>query len=244
MTKADLSKDPGAVSSMFDRVSGGYDRTNDILSVGHSAYWRARTRLAVAARAGERILDVAAGTGTMSRLLAESGAHVTALDFSQGMIDEGMRRHGGHPRITFQRGDATQLPFEDASFDATTISFGLRNVQRPERALAEMFRVTRPGGRIVVCEFSHVVSPLARAGYETWMTRVMPRLVRIVSSDPEAYGYLHETIKAWPSQEELARWIRAAGFERVAYRNLSLGIAALHRGFKPVPAASRGNGAA
>lgn len=236
MSKADLSKNPDAVSSMFDRVSAGYDRTNDILSVGNSIYWRAQTRAAVGARRGERILDVAAGTGTMSRLFADGGAEVTALDFSQGMIDEGRRRHGRNPRIRFLRGDASELPFGDGEFDATTISFGLRNVQRPRAALAEMFRVTRPGGRIVVCEFSHVTSPAVRAGYSAWMRGVMPGLVRVVSSDPEAYDYLHETIRAWPEQRTLARWIREAGFERVKYRNLSFGIAALHKGFKPAHA--------
>lgn len=236
MTKADLQKLPSQVSAMFDRVSMHYDRTNDVLSVGCAPGWRRQTRLAVAARPGERVLDVAAGTGTMSSLFAQDGAEVTALDFSQGMIDEGVRRHGGEDRITFVRGDAMALPFDDATFDATTVSFGLRNVQEPAKALAEMRRVTKPGGRIVISEFSTVPNPVVRAGYDLWMTAAMPVLVRLVSSDPEAYRYLHETIQAWPDQPTLSRWLREAGYERVKYRNLTAGIVALHKGFVPTGA--------
>ncbi|KAB1656665.1 class I SAM-dependent methyltransferase [Pseudoclavibacter chungangensis] len=236
MTKADLEKRPSQVSAMFDRVSTHYDRTNDVLSLGAAPLWRRQTRLAVKARPGERVLDVAAGTGTMSALFAEDGAKVTALDFSHGMLEEGVRRHGGDAGITFVHGDATQLPFEDGTFDATTISFGLRNVQQPKLALAEMRRVTKPGGRIVVSEFSTVTNPVVRVGYDVYMATLMPLVVRLVSSDPEAYEYLHETIQAWPDQPTLAAWLRGAGFERVKYRNLSSGIAALHKGFVPTGA--------
>lgn len=234
MTKADLNKLPEQVSSMFDRVSTNYDRTNDILSVGNSRLWRVQTRLAIAPREGEQILDVAAGTGTVSRILADEGAEVTALDFSAGMLAEGRRKHGDHSRIRFVQGDATDLPFEDASFDATTVSFGLRNVQEPKKALAEMFRVTRPGGRIVIAEFSTPVNAPTRFVYDTWMTTAMPFVVRAVSSDPEAYEYLNESIQAWPDQTTLAGWLHEAGYTRVKHRNLTGGIAALHKAFKPV----------
>lgn len=218
---------------MFDRVASNYDLTNDLLSAGVAPYWRSQTRLAVRPRAGERILDVAAGTGTMSKQFADAGADVVALDFSQGMIDVGRERHADEPNIEFVQGDAMDLPFDDDSFDAATISYGLRNVQQPKVAIAEMLRVLRPGGRIVICEFSTVTNPALRAGYEAYMRFVMPPLTRIVSSDADAYRYLNESIQAWPEQRVLASWLREAGFERVKYRNLTFGISALHKGFKP-----------
>lgn len=221
---------------MFDRVAAGYDLTNDVLSAGVAPYWRAQTRLAVRPREGERVLDVAAGTGTMSAQFAAAGADVTALDFSEGMIEVGRARHAGNPRIAFVQGDAMALPFDDGTFDAVTASFGLRNVQQPKVALAEMLRVLRPGGRVVICEFSRVTSAPVRALYTGYMTTVMPQLVRIVSSDAAAYSYLHETIEAWPDQAALAAWLRQVGFERVKYRNLTFGMVALHKGFKPFAA--------
>ena len=223
---------------MFDRVAKHYDRTNDVLTFGIAMQWRAQNRLAVRPRAGERILDVAAGTGTMSKQYADAGAEVVALDFSAGMLEEGRRRHGDEPRISFVQGDAIALPFEDDSFDATTVSFGLRNVQDPRLAIAEMARVTRPGGRVVICEFSRGVSAPVRAFYWAYMRTVTPILVRLVSSDPEAYDYLNKSIEAWPPQRELASWLRAAGLERVKYRNLSFGMAAIHIGFVPVTRAA------
>ncbi|NLT25088.1 MAG: class I SAM-dependent methyltransferase [Microbacteriaceae bacterium] len=234
MSNADLEKRPADVSAMFDRVSRHYDLTNDVLSAGVAPYWRTRTRRTIDPRPGQRILDVAAGTGTVSRILADRGAEVTALDFSEGMIAEGIRRHGDHPRIEFVQGDATDLPFDDGVFDVTTVSFGLRNVQRPMQALREMLRVTRPGGRIVICEFSTPGNPVVRGAYNAYMTYAMPTIVRAVSSDPEAYDYLFESIRAWPDQPELARWLREAGYEQVAWRDLTYGISALHRGVKPL----------
>ncbi|MGO2111882.1 MAG: class I SAM-dependent methyltransferase [Pseudoclavibacter sp.] len=234
MTTPNLQKLPEQVSSMFDRVSTNYDRTNDILTAGIAPYWRSQTRLAVRPRPGERVLDIAAGTGTMSKQFADAGATVVALDFSQGMIDEGVRRHGTNPRIDFVRGDAMALPFDDASFDAATISFGLRNVQQPRTAIAEMLRVLKPGGRVVICEFSTVTSAPVRAFYGAYMKGVMPTVVRLVSSDADAYAYLNESIEAWPEQRVLASWMRGAGFARVKHRNLSFGMVALHKGFKPV----------
>ena len=233
MTKPDLAKRPADVSSMFDRVSSKYDLTNDVLSGGLAPSWRVRTRKALRPKPGMHILDVACGTGTVSRILADHGATVTGIDFSPGMISEGVARHGDHPGITFQQGDATELPFGDNTFDATTISFGIRNVQEPKRALAEMLRVTKPGGSIVVCEFSTPTTALLRGAYDTYMSVVMPGVVGLVSSDPEAYDYLFRSIQAWPDQRTFASWLREVGYVRVEYRNLTGGIVALHRGRKP-----------
>jgi demethylmenaquinone methyltransferase / 2-methoxy-6-polyprenyl-1,4-benzoquinol methylase len=225
-----MEKHPHEVARMFDDVARGYDRTNDALSGGHSLLWRIATVKAVEPVAGERILDVAAGTGTSSAALAKSGATVVAADFSPGMITEGRRRH---PRIEFVEADAQRLPFGDDEFDAVTISFGLRNVQDPRAALAEMYRVLKPGGRIVVCEFSKPPRAIVRAGYFGYLKAVMPAVARVTSSHPAAYDYLAESIRSWPDQGELSRWLRAVGFTRVAYRNLTAGVVALHRGRKP-----------
>jgi demethylmenaquinone methyltransferase / 2-methoxy-6-polyprenyl-1,4-benzoquinol methylase len=226
-----MTKRPDEVAAMFDEVARHYDRTNSVLSVGNSRRWRVATVHAVAPKPGERILDIAAGTGTSSAALAKSGADVVAVDFSQGMIDVGRRKH---PSITFALADASQLPFGDGEFDAVTISFGLRNIEDPLKALAEMYRVTKPGGRLVVCEFSKPPRALFRAGYWAYLKYVMPAVVNASSSNPEAYSYLLDSIQEWPDQTTLSRWIRGAGFTRVAYRNLTAGIVALHRGHKPV----------
>ena len=231
--KPDLSKQPEQVASMFDRVSPIYERMNNVMTLGSHVYWRAETRHALGAREGERILDVAAGTGTMSAQFAADGAHVSALDFSAGMLAEAKRRHGDNRRIEFVQGDATQLPFEDSTFDATTVSFGIRNVQEPITALKEMHRVTRPGGRILVCEFSRPVNALASRFYDSWNSYVIPVLARIASTDPEAYEYLDQSIDAWADQRTFASWLREAGYTDVKYRNLSFGIVALHRGRVP-----------
>ncbi|MEN0083245.1 MAG: bifunctional demethylmenaquinone methyltransferase/2-methoxy-6-polyprenyl-1,4-benzoquinol methylase UbiE [Leifsonia sp.] len=233
MSKADLSKQPAQVAAMFDQVSTRYDRTNAVLSAGNAALWRVATTRAVAPRAGETILDVAAGTGTSSASLARNGASVVAADFSEGMIEVGRRRQADNPFVRFVQADATALPFDDDSFDAVTISFGLRNIVDPKKALAEFYRVVRPGGRVVVCEFSQPPLAPIRAGYAAYLKYGMPVLARVASSNPAAYEYLMESIQAWPDQQALAGWLREAGFERVAYRNLTAGIVALHRGFKP-----------
>ncbi len=230
VNRADMEKRPDEVSGMFDDVARGYDRTNDLLSVGNSILWRIATVKAIAPQAGERVLDVAAGTGTSSAAIARSGAKVVAVDFSPGMIAEGRRRH---PGIEFVEADAMRLPFGDEEFDAVTISFGLRNIADPIVALGEMYRVLKPGGRLVVCEFSHPVNPLMRVGYEGWMKVAMPVLAKLASSNPDAYRYLVESIRQWPAQQTLSQWIRGVGFARVAYRNLTGGVVALHRGRKP-----------
>jgi demethylmenaquinone methyltransferase / 2-methoxy-6-polyprenyl-1,4-benzoquinol methylase len=231
--RADLGKDPARVSGMFDQVAAGYDRTNTILSLGNDRLWRVATTRAIAPKAGQRILDLAAGTGASSVALAHSGAEVVAADFSPGMIAEGRRRHAGIPNLTFVQADATDLPFADGEFDTVTMSFGLRNVNGPQTALAELLRVTKPGGRIVVCEFSHPPAPWFAGLYRFYNDRVLPTVAKTFSSNAEAYDYLGESIRDWPDQATLASWMREAGWSHVAYRNLSFGIVALHRGTKP-----------
>jgi demethylmenaquinone methyltransferase/2-methoxy-6-polyprenyl-1,4-benzoquinol methylase len=217
---------------MFDQVAEGYDRTNAVLSVGNATLWRVATTRAVAPRPGEKILDLAAGTGTSSASLAKSGAHVVAGDFSPGMIEVGKKQQAGVPNIEFVVADGMNLQFDDDSFDAVTISFGLRNIVEPRTALAELYRVTKPGGRIVICEFSTPMKPI-RSAYYWYLKRVMPRLAKAVSSNDAAYDYLFESIESWPDQKTLAGWLRQAGFQDVRYRDLSAGIVALHRGTKP-----------
>lgn len=219
---------------MFDGVAKNYDLTNNVLSAGNAPIWRFATVKAINPRPGERILDIAAGTGTSSAALAKTGAHVIAFDFSPGMVAEGRRKH---PDLEFIEGNAEHLPFGDNEFDAVTISFGLRNVNNPQAALAEMYRVLKPGGRLVICEFSKPPIALVRAGYHAYLKYVMPTVVGVTSSNNEAYDYLGESIRAWPDQGELSRWIRGVGFTRVAWRNLTAGVVALHRGRKPEDAA-------
>ncbi len=230
MAVADLGKNPDQVAAMFSEVASGYDRTNAILSGGTATLWRLATVRAINAQSGEQILDIAAGTGTSSAVLAKTGAEVVAVDFSAGMIEEGRRRH---PGLTFVEGDAHALPFPPDSFDVVTISFGLRNVNDPHQALGEMKRVLKPGGRVVVCEFSHPERALVSGGYHGFLRYVMPAVARVTSSHPEAYTYLMSSIRDWPSQDILAQWMRVAGFTRVAYRNLTGGIVALHRARVP-----------
>jgi demethylmenaquinone methyltransferase/2-methoxy-6-polyprenyl-1,4-benzoquinol methylase len=218
---------------MFDQVAAGYDRTNTVMTFGNDALWRAATTRAVAPKRGERILDLAAGTASSSASLAGSGAQVVAADFSPGMLAEGRKRHGHLPNITFVEADATALPFGDDEFDAVTMSYGLRNVQQPKKALAELFRVTKPGGRIVINEFSTPPGALFRGLYRFYNAQVLPRVARLAGTNGDAYDYLNESIRDWPDQRTLAAWIREAGWTDVEYRNLTFGIVALHRGRKP-----------
>ncbi len=226
MTKADLNEAPGDVSAMFDQVAKNYDRTNDLLSFYQSRLWRRAVRKAVNPLSGQRILDVAAGTGTSSKALLVPGGEVVAADFSKGMIEQGKKQH---PELTFVYADAMKLPFQAAEFDAVTISFGLRNVQKYQTALQEFHRVLKPGGKLVVCEFSKVSGPLGLI-YKFYLRFVLPIVARIFSSNPEAYTYLSQSIEAWPSQKELEQNIREAGFNNVSYKNLSFGVVALHIG--------------
>ncbi|MFF9560132.1 demethylmenaquinone methyltransferase [Streptomyces albus] len=230
MTRASLEKKPYEVAAMFDDVAAKYDLTNDVLSLGQARLWRRAVADAVAARPGERVLDLAAGTATSSLPFVEAGAFTVPCDFSLGMLREGKRRH---PWMPLTAGDATRLPFADGVFDAVTISFGLRNVSDVDAALAELRRVTKPGGRVLVCEFSHPTWAPFRTVYTEYLMRALPPLARAVSSSPDAYVYLAESIRAWPDQPALAGRLQGAGWERVAWRNLTGGVVALHRGFRP-----------
>jgi demethylmenaquinone methyltransferase/2-methoxy-6-polyprenyl-1,4-benzoquinol methylase len=230
MTRADLGKDPEDVSRMFDRVAKRYDLLNDLLSLGQTKRWRKRVRKLIAPKPGMRILDIAAGTGTSSAALAESGADVTALDFSKGMLERGKKLH---PELTFVFGDALNLPFETDTFDVTTISFGLRNTNDTSRALKEALRVTKPGGSIFVVEFSHPTSRLFRTIYFKYLLRAMPPIARRFSSNPDAYIYLAESILAWPNQADLAKVISDAGWHNVQFKNLTFGVVAVHSATKP-----------
>lgn len=241
--RADLHKDPARVSGMFDEVAPAYDRTNTVLSLGNDRMWRAATTRAIAPRTGQRILDLAAGTGTSSVPLTKRGAHVVAADFSPGMIAEGRRRHSGIRNLEFVEADATNLPFADDEFDTVTMSFGLRNVNDPKKALRELLRVTKPGGRLVVCEFSHPPSRAFAGLYRFYNDRVLPVVAKAVSSNADAYDYLNESIRDWPDQRTFSAWIREAGWTDVAYRNLSLGIVALHRATAPMPDEGHGSAA-
>lgn len=212
---------------MFDRVASRYDVTNDVLALGQTRKWRRLVADAVGATSGQRVLDIAAGTGTSSQAFADRGASVVACDFSLGMLQVGRSRL---PAMPFVAGDAMRLPFADDSFDAVTISFGLRNIHDPLQGLREMRRVTRPGGRLVVCEFSTPVFPPFRTVYEEYLMKALPAIARRVSSNSSAYEYLAESIAAWPDQRGLAEVIMDAGWQEVAWRNVSGGIVALHRG--------------
>ncbi|MBS1695163.1 MAG: demethylmenaquinone methyltransferase [Actinobacteria bacterium] len=228
MSRASLDKDPREVASMFDGVARRYDLTNTVLSLAQDRRWRRATRAALGIGPGDRVLDLAAGTAVSTVELAASGAWCVAADFSVGMLAAGASRDV--PKVA---GDATRLPFDDAVFDAVTISFGLRNVVDHAAGLREMARVTRPGGRLVVCEFSTPTNGLFATAYKEYLMRALPRIALAVSSNPDAYVYLAESIRAWPDQAELARRIGAAGWSSVRWRNLSGGIVALHAATKP-----------
>jgi demethylmenaquinone methyltransferase/2-methoxy-6-polyprenyl-1,4-benzoquinol methylase len=224
-----LDKDPREVASMFDGVARRYDLTNTVLSLGQDRYWRRATRSALRIGAGHKVLDLAAGTAVSTVELEKSGAWCVAADFSVGMLAA-----GGARKVPKVAGDATKLPFADGVFDAVTISFGLRNVADPQAGLREMARVTRPGGRLVVCEFSTPTSALFATAYKEYLMRALPRVAQAVSSNPDAYVYLAESIRAWPDQAALAEQMAQAGWSGVRWRNLSAGIVALHAGHKPL----------
>ncbi|WP_213451485.1 demethylmenaquinone methyltransferase [Rhizomonospora bruguierae] len=229
MTRAQLDKQPHEVAAMFDGVARRYDLTNTVISFGRDRSWRRATREALDLRPGERVLDVGAGTGVSTEELARSGAYAVGADLSLGMLAHGKRVR---PVVPLLAGDALRLPFPDAAFDAVTISLALRNVSDPDAALAELARVTRPGGRLVVCEFSHPTTEPFRTGYLTYLMGSLPAVARRVSSNPDAYVYLAESIRAWPDQRRLAERIAAAGWRKVAWRNLTGGVVALHRAYR------------
>lgn len=229
MTRAHLDKKPVDVASMFDTVAPKYDLTNDVLSFGQDRRWRKAVVRTVGAQPGERVLDIAAGTGTSSEPWADRDIEVVAADFSMGMLRVGHRRR---PDMAFAAADAMHLPFADGSFDVVTMSFGLRNVADIDLALKEFRRVTRPGGRLVVCEFSQPVNKVFRAAYLNVVMRALPTVARRTGSNAESYVYLAESIRAWPPQGALAATIGQAGWGQVGWTNLTGGVVALHTAVK------------
>jgi demethylmenaquinone methyltransferase / 2-methoxy-6-polyprenyl-1,4-benzoquinol methylase len=230
---------PG-VQRMFDRVAPRYDLANTVFSLGQDRGWRQAAARAARLAGGEVAADVACGTGALTRELAARAPEATVLgfDFSYEMLKRARSTQGAgsappdppQPRLRLAAGDAIQLPLADASVDVVTIAFGLRNLPEPGQGLLEFRRVLRPGGRLVVCEFSTPVVPVLRDVYRRYLTRLIPVAARRLTSDPEAYQYLARSIGAWPDQPGLARWIQDAGFAEVAWRDLTGGIVALHRG--------------
>ncbi len=229
MSKASLTKNPREVAAMFDRVAAKYDITNDVLAFGLTHFWRKATANAVAAKKGEKILDLAAGTGTSSLAFAKSGATVIPCDFSLGMLQEGNKRS---PQLNFSAGDALSLPFVDETFDAVTISFGIRNVNNVDKALKEMLRVTKPGGRIVICEFSSPTFEPFRKIYMEYLMKALPAIAKKTSSNPDAYVYLADSIRAWPNQKDFALQINDSNWNNVKWKNLTGGIVCLHKAEK------------
>ncbi|MDO5644060.1 MAG: class I SAM-dependent methyltransferase [Dermabacter sp.] len=232
MSRADLTKAPTDVSTMFDGVAGRYDLMNAVLALGQDRRWRRAMVDALQldpTRPGT-VLDIAAGTGTSTAAIAASGHRAIASDFSLGMMREGTARQSDLP---FVGADATRLPFRTDAFDAAVNSFGLRNVHDPAAALAEMVRVVRPGGAVVICEFSTPTNRAFRHVYRNYLMKALPAVASRAASNGPAYSYLAESIMAWPDQEGLRQWFIDAGLTHVQYRNLSGGIVALHRGIVP-----------
>ena len=227
--RAELDKNPAEVAAMFDGVAKRYDLVNDILSLGQTKRWRKKVTKIIAPTAGMEILDMAAGPGASSEPLAKAGAKVTSADFSQGMLDAGRKQR---PYLNFQLADALNLPFGDNSFDLYTISFGLRNTHKTERALQEALRVVRPGGRLVVVEFSAPTWRPFRTIYTNYLMSALPWVAKRTSSNPDAYVYLAESIKAWPDQAALAAIIEGAGWSSVEVTNLTGGVVAVHTAVK------------
>jgi demethylmenaquinone methyltransferase / 2-methoxy-6-polyprenyl-1,4-benzoquinol methylase len=223
---------------MFDQIAERYDLLNDVLSLGQDRLWRRFVAATVAARPGERVLDLAAGTGTSSRTFTTAGAYCVACDFSLGMLQVGARRAAsrggqGEGQVRFAAGDALRLPFRDRAFDAVTISFGLRNVADPDAAMAEMLRVTRPGGRLVICEFGHLARERLDDWYGRYLGAFLPAVARRLSPSAGAYSYLAESIREWPQAPELARRIGVAGWSAIRWRNLTLGVVTVHVALRP-----------
>jgi demethylmenaquinone methyltransferase/2-methoxy-6-polyprenyl-1,4-benzoquinol methylase len=229
MPRAQLDRQPREVARMFDAVADNYDRMNAVMTGGQERRWRGVVAAALGVGPGDRVLDLAAGTGASSASLQSSGASVVACDFSEGMLGVGRRRH---PSVPFVAGDALRLPFRDATFTAVTVSFGLRNFADVDTSLAELARVTAEGGRLAILETSAPRRQPMRAGHHFYVRRVMPRLARLVASNSEAYEYLAESVDAWPGPVELADRIAAAGWGTVRHRQLMLGAVALHRATK------------
>jgi len=229
MSRANLDKDPDEVAAMFDGVAKRYDLVNDLLSLGRTKAWRRSATAIIAPKPGMKILDLAAGTGSSSEPLAAAGADVIPADFSEGMLAAGRK---ARPHLPFTKADALNLPFTEDEFDVVTISFGLRNTADIDKALREALRVTKSGGRLVVVEFSHPVWRPFRTIYTNYLMRLLPAIARITSSNPDAYIYLAQSIRAWPDQAALAARITAAGWSEVEWVNLTGGVVAVHKAIK------------
>lgn len=234
----DEDQKAGMVHGVFSSVASKYDVMNDLMSLGIHRIWKEAMMDWLAPRAGQHLLDVAGGTGDVAfRFLgrAGAGARATVLDMTAAMLDEGRQRaEAGQlaASLDWIVGDAMELPFADNTFDVYTISFGIRNVVRIPDALAEAYRVLKPGGRLMVLEFSQIPNALMQKAYDLYSFNVIPRMGQIVAGDRDSYQYLVESIRKFPDQETFAAMIRRAGFAQVKYRNLTLGIAALHSGWK------------
>ena len=229
MSRANLNKDPDEVAAMFDGVAKRYDLVNDLLSLGRTKAWRKATTAIIAPKPGMQILDLAAGPGSSSEPLYKAGATVFATDFSEGMLAQGRK---ARPYLNFSKADALNLPFEDNRFDVVTISYGLRNTVKYEKALAEALRVTKTGGRIVIAEFSHPTNRIFRTIYSKYLMRLLPAIAKKTASNPDAYVYLAESIRAWPDQAALAKSLEEAGWSNVRWKNLTFGVVAVHSASK------------
>ncbi|MFT6684182.1 MAG: demethylmenaquinone methyltransferase/2-methoxy-6-polyprenyl-1,4-benzoquinol methylase [Loktanella salsilacus] len=227
----------GRVQGVFSSVASKYDIMNDVMSGGVHRIWKDAMMDWLAPRPGQRLLDVAGGTGDISfRFLKRAGSgHSIVLDITESMLVEGRKRaeaESMHDQLDWVVGDAMALPFPDNTFDVYTISFGIRNVTRPQEALNEAYRVLRPGGRLMVLEFSQLPNPMMQKAYDAYSFNVIPRMGQIIAGDRDSYQYLVESIRNFPDQETFLGMVRAAGFDNAKYRNLTLGVAALHSGWK------------
>ena len=229
MSRANLGKDPKEVAAMFDGVAKRYDMVNDLLSLGRTKAWRRAATKIIAPAPGMKILDIAAGPGSSSEPLHKSGATVFSTDFSEGMLAQGRK---SRPYLNFSKADALNLPFDDDYFDVATISFGLRNTVDYHKALAEALRVVKKGGRMVVVEFSHPTWRPFRRLYMEYLMRALPAIARKTASNPDAYVYLAQSIRAWPDQRGLSKAMELAGWSSVTWKNLTLGVVTVHIGIK------------